>query len=266
MPAGPSPAATAWVAEWAASQGYPLSPNLQWRQARSRAWLGLDTAVVVKVHPERTDRGALGTRVAAAASPQLHPWLVTPLTTVVGCLPDHPQPVTLWPRVPVLDPDQADPLPWASIGAHLAGLHRATVPAGLPEHDGPLRVKRALDRTAPLSSTLRALGERLLRELARLGGRHTGLVHGDWHLGQPARLPDGWHLLDLDDLGVGDPAWDLGRPAGFWAAGLLGDQDWAGSSPGTALLAGPPCHEPGTRGRGSTCRPGARCSSPPAGR
>jgi hypothetical protein len=31
----------------------------------------------------------------------------------------------------------------------------------------------------------------------------------------------------VDDLGVGDPAWDLARPAGFWAAGLIPDDDWA---------------------------------------
>ncbi len=34
-------------------------------------------------------------------------------------------------------------------------------------------------------------------------------------------------LIDIDDLGVGDPAWDLARPAGFWAAGLIPDDDWA---------------------------------------
>ena len=33
-------------------------------------------------------------------------------------------------------------------------------------------------------------------------------------------------LIDVDDLGVGDPAWDLARPAGFWAAGLIPDSDW----------------------------------------
>ncbi|HPV81044.1 MAG TPA: hypothetical protein PLK64_14715, partial [Dermatophilaceae bacterium] len=32
----------------------------------------------------------------------------------------------------------------------------------------------------------------------------------------------------LDDLGWGDPAWDLARPAGFWAAGLLSTDDWEG--------------------------------------
>ena len=33
-------------------------------------------------------------------------------------------------------------------------------------------------------------------------------------------------LIDVDDLGIGDPAWDLARPAGFWAAGLIPDYDW----------------------------------------
>ncbi len=30
----------------------------------------------------------------------------------------------------------------------------------------------------------------------------------------------------MDDFGVGDPAWDLARPAGFWATGLLDDESW----------------------------------------
>jgi aminoglycoside phosphotransferase (APT) family kinase protein len=54
-------------------------------------------------------------------------------------------------------------------------------------------------------------------------------VHGDWHLGQLGRqsATAPWLLIDVDDLGVGDPAWDLARPAGFWAAGLIPDDDWA---------------------------------------
>jgi aminoglycoside phosphotransferase (APT) family kinase protein len=60
-------------------------------------------------------------------------------------------------------------------------------------------------------------------------GHRPALVHGDWHLGQVGRLGGparGWRLLDVDDLGLGDPAWDLARPAGLWAAGLLDDRAW----------------------------------------
>jgi aminoglycoside phosphotransferase (APT) family kinase protein len=52
------------------------------------------------------------------------------------------------------------------------------------------------------------------------------LVHGDFHFGQLGRHTGAWVLIDVDDLGVGDPAADLARPAGFWAAGLLPDADW----------------------------------------
>lgn len=38
--------------------------------------------------------------------------------------------------------------------------------------------------------------------------------------------PGGWRLIDVDDLGLGDPAWDLGRPAAWYAAGLLPPADW----------------------------------------
>jgi aminoglycoside phosphotransferase (APT) family kinase protein len=60
-------------------------------------------------------------------------------------------------------------------------------------------------------------------------GRPACVVHGDWHLGQLGRSRGGdrgWLLVDVDDLGIGDPVWDLGRPAAFWAAGLMPDGDW----------------------------------------
>ncbi|PRC46825.1 aminoglycoside phosphotransferase, partial [Mycobacterium sp. ITM-2017-0098] len=51
----------------------------------------------------------------------------------------------------------------------------------------------------------------------------------DFHLGQLGRRgPTAhWQLIDIDDVGIGDPVWDLARPAGFWAAGLIPDDDWA---------------------------------------
>ncbi|WP_280255078.1 phosphotransferase [Nocardia wallacei] len=35
-----------------------------------------------------------------------------------------------------------------------------------------------------------------------------------------------WRLIDIDDLGLGDPVWDLARPAGYFAAGILEPLAW----------------------------------------
>ncbi|MCL9797972.1 aminoglycoside phosphotransferase family protein, partial [Frankia sp. AgKG'84/4] len=59
-------------------------------------------------------------------------------------------------------------------------------------------------------------------------GRPVAVIHGDWHFGQLVALPGaGWRLIDVDDLGLGDPAWDLARPAAWFAAGLLPVDLWA---------------------------------------
>lgn len=66
------------------------------------------------------------------------------------------------------------------------------------------------------------------------------LCHGDFHLGQLVRAPAGepadgagpahtgpWRLIDIDDAGLGDPAWDLARPAAWFAAGILPPEVWS---------------------------------------
>ncbi|THA27299.1 aminoglycoside phosphotransferase family protein [Streptomyces sp. RKND-216] len=66
-------------------------------------------------------------------------------------------------------------------------------------------------------------------EAAPPPGRPRALCHGDFHLGQLVRHPppEGrWQLIDIDDLGLGDPAWDLARPAAWFAAGLLPPAAW----------------------------------------
>ncbi|MHC3430434.1 phosphotransferase, partial [Streptomyces sp. DT18] len=61
-------------------------------------------------------------------------------------------------------------------------------------------------------------------------GPARALCHGDLHLGQLVRHPaphGAWRLFDIDDLGLGDPARDLARPAAWHGCGLLSAADWS---------------------------------------
>ncbi|GAA2148647.1 Ser/Thr protein kinase RdoA (MazF antagonist) [Humibacillus xanthopallidus] len=228
-----------WLRAYAAALSSGVGPGSPVRRVAtpSGALVAHVGDVVVKVHHPRTDAAALSRRLTSSARLAARGLVVAPLSTSPGTEPASHRLVTAWPRVDVLHPDDDD-LPWAAAGALLARLHRApvdSVTARLGVHGGGKRLGRALARVADLAvgdddrDLLATVGASLtvqLREGAQEpGSRPTTLVHGDWHLGQLAH-DDEWRLLDIDDLGLGDPAWDLGRPAGFWAAGLLDDDSW----------------------------------------
>jgi aminoglycoside phosphotransferase (APT) family kinase protein len=130
-----------------------------------------------------------------------------------------------------VDPSQE--LPWEEGARLLAALHSSTVPADAPRWGRPARVARLVSRlgAGPAEDEVRRAFTTLPAWIRGEGdepsGRPECLVHGDWHMGQMVRGPGGhWRLIDIEDLGRGDPAWDLARPAALYSAGVLHPEEW----------------------------------------
>lgn len=150
----------------------------------------------------------------------------------------------LWPLARPVQAESEE-LPWKEAGQLLARLHRVPLPRksdGMPRTKAAFRFNSVLGKLAELSPHDERVGI-VLAAARTLGGempeRNRTLVHGDWHLGQMVFDSGDWRLIDPDDLGIGDPLWDLARPAAFFAAGLIQADQWLEFLNAYRLAAGP---------------------------
>ncbi|GCD39036.1 aminoglycoside phosphotransferase [Streptomyces chrestomyceticus JCM 4735] len=227
--------------------------------------------VVAKAHAPDCDPARLAVRLRIAAHPALHGILLPPLPVtgpggLLTLLPDG-RPATRWPYGRPVSPDVPDAAPWEETARLLARLHTvgpSRLPGPVPPMRGPAKAARALARmraaAAPgAAPDLRRAATTVERAWTQLPPwardespppRATVLCHGDLHLGQLVRhpVPDGpWLLIDIDDLGLGDPAWDLARPAAWFATGLLAPAVWSRFLGAYRAAGGPavrPCGDP----------------------
>lgn len=178
--------------------------------------------VVVKVHDANMDQHALHSRLDIAARPSVRRVLLEPLAwrEIRGIT------VSVWPYGEPVDRDDPDVAPWKQAATLLARLHNTPVEISAPPAGAPGRVTRALSRLGdhPAAGIVR----RAARSLGEPESQQRFLTHGDWHLGQLVHYGQQWRLIDVDDLGIGDPAWDLARPAAWYASGLLPAEYWEG--------------------------------------
>lgn len=187
-------------------------------------------SLVTKLHPPDTDPRALRERLRVAVR---CPELLSPVSMEPEEVGDRW--LTRWPRIEMVAQDPVG-LPWAQAGALLARLHREPLGDFAVPHGAPARLARALARldAGRVADVIRRAADRL-----EFPAGPVRLAHGDFHLGQLGRHGGRWVLIDLDDLGAGDARWDLARPAGFWAAGMVPDADWHAFLDGYRHAGGP---------------------------
>jgi hypothetical protein len=196
-------------------------------------------STVVKAHAPGTSASELRARLSLLLSESLSEIFLAPLHAEIWTVSDQ-RFASLWPvGIPV--DEQLATAPWQQAAGLLARLHQVPLPKlqdlEVPGCRASIKVQAVISqlkqehvRSPDAFTTAILAAAETLRPVDDPADSMRTLVHGDWHFGQLLALnPSGkrmWRLIDPDDMGVGDPAWDLARPAAFFAAGLIPPDVW----------------------------------------
>lgn len=188
---------------------------------------------VIKAHSMETDANDLQARLRIVAAPPWNNLFLRPLQDLVRPLSNQ-RLATVWPYAQALN--EASPyIPWQEGAELLAQLHAIPLNAvelsqALPRCRAEDRFRKALRKLSDLPATQArdwVLAAVETVDFSSLSSDVESWCHGDWHLGQLVQIRDGtWRMIDIEDMGVGDPRWDLARPAAFFALGLLSAEEW----------------------------------------
>lgn len=195
--------------------------------------------VVVKIYDESTPLQHVETSLALIGCREARDLFLQPLCRHVFQIDDRHSVtgrlLTLWPAAHTFLPASVEQFEWVESAQLLAKLHSLSIPssrlvrpAGWLSRLGRLKSKIETSHAFPAEKkTLLAA----LATLPRLGStcwhmHTTSLIHGDWHPGQVARSGHELKLIDSDDVGLGDPMWDLARVAGWSLAGVISNEVW----------------------------------------
>lgn len=212
------------------------STDLQAMSCRSERLLLRAGDWVLKVHSEDTCAKALQQRLELTTRAGWKEIVLEPATLSLRTLTGG-RSVTVWPLGRALRLEDED-LPWEESARLLAALHRLPLgeTAELPRSRALPRWFEAVKRLEAAPADVRDQDWHLIQkasatlDLKLNEEKASHWVHGDWHLGQLVDIGcEGkpvWRLIDIEDMGVGEAIWDLARPAAFFAAGLLPQDDW----------------------------------------
>lgn len=189
--------------------------------------------VVVKIYNQKSLLQHVETSLTLIASREANDLFLQPLCRHVFQIEDRL--FTVWPAAETHLPNSVDQFEWVESAQLLASLHNLSVrtkrlvrPAGWLGRLGHLKTKIEACRAFPDErKTLLAALETLPRfSSTTWHENNTSLVHGDWHPGQVVRSSNQLKLIDCDDVGLGNPMWDLARVAGWSLAGVISHEVW----------------------------------------